>query len=278
MHDYLASETTDLISAWATVGGAVITAASVAVAAWFGIRTLREAESDSRDRSRPMVGALLERDAHPTGTAAYLVVRNYGPSVAYNVEVRFAPEIEASGTRSGEQSLVPMLLRRYAHAIPNLMPGVELRNVWNLPSDEWDSEGGHFLNDEPIPDRVTASITYTDAPDATRSTSHTYVDTFVLDINVLRGDVIVTHTDDHLGLHKRSTKALEKIRDGVTGLNRSTAKLEQYAKPDSVRIEERAQAERSRRNHQHLVERLTGDRGQASADPQDDGNTDTDHE
>ncbi|MFC9363068.1 hypothetical protein ACFTZB_41685, partial [Rhodococcus sp. NPDC057014] len=131
---YLASPTTDLVSAWGTAGGAIVTAISVVVATAVGIRTLKASERDSRDRSRPMVGAQLVRDVHPSerGTAD-LVVRNYGQSVAYDVQVTFDPTIESTETRSGDDSFVPLIRRRYENPIANLMPGVELRNLWFVP-------------------------------------------------------------------------------------------------------------------------------------------------
>ncbi|WOC11972.1 hypothetical protein MP11Mi_10530 [Gordonia sp. MP11Mi] len=200
----------DWVSASSTLFGSLVTAVSVVVATVFGVRTLRQTKRDSIDRSRPMVAAHLERDPHPTGLGADLVVKNYGPSVAHSVAITFTPPIEDTGTRSGEASFVPLLLRRYRSPIPNLVPGMELRNLWNIANKDQTDEYGQYLNDEPIPDRVIAKITYRDSP-SEDSRTNTYEDTFILDINVLRGEVITTHSDDHLGLHKRSTKALESI-------------------------------------------------------------------
>lgn len=214
---------TDWITAGSTLGGAAITAVSVVVAAWVGIRTLRQTKRDSISRSRPMVVATLERDPHPTGLSAFLVVENYGQSVAYNVTVTFDPPIHDVGTQSGQPSFVPMLLRRYAEPIANLAPGVALRSIWNIPNRESHGENSRYPNDEPIPDRVLAMIRYSDRPGFWNQDAHRYTETFVLDIEILRGDVIVSHSDDQLGLLKRSTKALEGMAADVRAATKLAA-------------------------------------------------------
>lgn len=217
--DALASEATDKLSAWSAFGGAVSTGIAAAAAISAGvvaIRTLRATKRDSRDRSRPMVGALLVHDPHPGSTYAYLVVRNYGQSVAYDVTVRFEPEIRPTGTRSNKRSMVPALLSRYEREIPNIMPGVELRNLWFVSSGEA-GEGKVALNDEPIPDFVKVTIRYSDGPNFWAKANNRYVDTFNLDMATLRGESVVTHSNDFLGLAKRSTAALESIAGDSNG-------------------------------------------------------------
>ncbi|MCZ0913800.1 hypothetical protein O0V02_15485 [Gordonia amicalis] len=206
------------VTAIGSVSGAVITATSVVVAVVFGIKTLNQTRHDSRERSRPMVAAYLERDPHPSGIGAYLVIENLGQSVAYDVRVTFNPAIENSGTRSGEDSFVPTVLRRYAEPIPNLIPGVALRNLWYIPDTDSTNEHGGYLNDEPIPDRVFARVRYSDAPLVNAQSTHRYDESFVLDIPTLRGESITSHSDDHLGLHKRSTMALEAMQKDVNAV------------------------------------------------------------
>lgn len=250
--------TAEQMSAWgaAVGGGATLVAATAGVfAAVAAVRALRAAKRDSRDRSRPMVGALLTRDDHPTSVTADLVVRSYGQSVAYNVEVSFSPALVDVGTTSGQRTFVPTLLSRYSKPIPNLMPGVELRNLWFAPGE---SKDGVVQNDEPIPDVVEATIKYRDRPASDAKGNH-YVDTFVLDIPVLRGDVRKTYTDDHLGLHKRSTKALESYAPALSRVARDIHRIEEYVKPDGVREREAADAESSAREVESLQRQLMGE-------------------
>lgn len=201
----------DWLAAWSTLGGAAITALSVGVAAYYAIQTLKQAKDSTREANRPMVAAYLERDPHPSGTSADMVVVNVGKSVAFDVAVTFDPPIEATGTKSDQESMVPLLLKRYAAPIPNLLPGIRLRSIWHFPNKDLTDEDGYYINDEPIPNRVIATISYRDAADADAKATNHYQDSFVLDVADLRCDVITTHSDDHLSLHKRSTVALESI-------------------------------------------------------------------
>ncbi|WP_157180045.1 hypothetical protein [Rhodococcus sp. P14] len=263
----LASDTTDLVVAWGSAvsaGATTIAAVAAVAAAVVAIRTLRASKRDSRDRSRPMVGAFLEKEPHPNSRTADLVVRNYGASVAYNVEVTFDPVIANTGTRSGESSFVPLLLSRYEHPIPNLMPGVELRNLWFVGTTT-DSDG-ILLNDEPIPDVVTATIRYSDRPDFWHKDTNRYTESFRLDMAIVRYSVSTTHTDDHLGLHKRSTRAMEQMVPAIKTLATKVSRIEGYAKPTAVRVEEEADRAEAMRAHDNLARQLLPRRSTESLD------------
>lgn len=257
MATLLASDTTDLVAAWGSAvsaGATAIASLAAIAAAAVAIRTLRASKRDSRDRSRPMVGALLEKDPHPNSKTADLVVRNYGASVAYNVEVTFDPAIEDTGTRSGENSFVPLLLGRYVHPISNLMPGVELRSLWFIGKGT--DADGVLLNDEPISDVVMATIRYSDRADFWDKEANRYTEEFRLDMAIVRNSVSSTHSDDHLGLHKRSTKAMEKMAPAINTLATKVARIEEYSKPEAVREREAAQQAESMRVHDDLVRQL----------------------
>ena len=223
----ITNETAAVVSAAATAGGAIVTSLSVAVAAFVGVRSLRAQAADSHARSRPMVGAALTLDPHPSSHCADLEVRNYGQTVAYDVTVTFDPPLADTGTRSGGPSLVPFLIQRYDQTIPNLMPGTVLKNTWYILHED---AAGETVNDEPIGDRVVATIEYFDAPSAPEDRSQRrrrsrFEDRFVLDIATLYGEVRTTHTDDHLGLHKRSTQSLEAMRRDLSTIATSTKKV-----------------------------------------------------
>lgn len=243
MTTILASDFLDGLAAWSTFGGALGTFLVVGVTAAVAVGTLRASKRDSRDKTRPMVGALLDREAHPSSHYAQLHVRNYGPTVAYNVKVTFDPEIKDVGTQSGENSFVPFLLGRYGSPIPTMMPGVELINIWSAPGPR--DENGKPTNDEPIPDVVTATIRYSDRPDFWAKSTNRYEDTFTLDMSIIKMSISTTHTDDHLGLHKRSTRALEKVAPALEQAAKDIHRIEEYVKPTEVR--EREEAEVARR-------------------------------
>ncbi|MCQ4148601.1 hypothetical protein [Rhodococcus qingshengii] len=208
----LASETTDLVAAVATSISAVATVIMAAAAVWaaaVAIQTLIANKSDSRDRSRPMVGADLVRDSHPGSRTASLVVRNFGPSVAYNVIVSFQPPLENIKTHSGKAEVLSFITRRYAKPIPNLMPGVELSNVYFVGNV--DDDGNTIRNDHDLPDIVTATITYADTPDFSTVEKNQYTETFKLDVGVLTSATYATHNNSAHRLRIRSTKSLEAI-------------------------------------------------------------------
>gem|GEM_PF-3232483 len=259
--------TTDLMSAWGAIigGGATAIAATAGVAAAVAaIRTLRATKRDSRDRSRPMVGALLSRDDHPHSRVAYLLVRNYGGTVAYNVHVTFDPEIRNLGTQTGANSLVPFLLGRYEKPISTMMPGVELSNVWFAPGNR--DGTGNVLNDEPIPDMVTATIRYSDRADFWGKRTNRYADTFALDLSIIRLSVTSTHTDDHLGLHKRSTKALEKMAPAIEQVAKDIHRIEDYVKPELVREQQAIQSAADARAVEEMLDQVLPNRHKSSTD------------
>ncbi|MFC9362888.1 hypothetical protein ACFTZB_40765 [Rhodococcus sp. NPDC057014] len=93
---------------------------------------------------------------------------------------------------------------------------------------------------------MTVTVRYSDTPNFWERSANRYVDTFVLDVALLRGEVVAVHSDDHLGLHKRTTKALEQIAPAVQSTAKAIGKIEDYAKPEEVRVRERAELERRR--------------------------------
>lgn len=257
MINTLASDTTDLVSAWGAAlgGGATLIAASAGVAAAVvAIRTLKASKRDSQNRSRPMVGALLERDPHPSARTSDLVLRNYGQAVAYNVQVTFDPPLVDCDTDSGKPNLVVFLQNRYRNPIANLMPGVELRNIWYLAVAGDDLVA--VTNDLRIPDLVTMSIKYSDHPNFWAEDANRYVDTFVLDATVLRAETYSTHSDDHLGLHKRSTKAIEKFGPAIVQVAEDLNRIQNYVKPESVRAQEAIDEAESLRAYDEMMAKL----------------------
>lgn len=265
MSGLLASDTTDLVSAWSDVfsaAGTVVAAVAAATAAVIAIRTLLASKRDSRDRSRPMVGADLVPDPHPSARTAFLVVRNFGPSVAYNVKVAFDPPLVEKPTRSGQPSVLPFIIKRYAEPIPTLIPGNELSNIYFIGERDPDNPEDLLRNDEPIPDRVTVTITYGSAHDLTEE----YSDTFVLDMRVLLLETFSEHSDSQHGLQKRSTKALEKITPAITALAKDIGLIEEYIKPAEVREREEAQRQQSAQRLDDLRRRLHPERYPAADD------------
>jgi hypothetical protein len=145
--------------AWVTAAAAAAGVLVALVAAITGLRSLRQLRADSRERSRPMMAAELRKPPYTRGTQL-LVIRNYGPSIARNVEVTFDPPIAEPIPERAAESVSPFITRRYAKPIPVVTPGMELANIWfsgRLEGNEW-------VNFERTPPQFTVTIAY-DGPD-----------------------------------------------------------------------------------------------------------------
>jgi hypothetical protein len=190
-----------------------------------------------------MVGALLERDPHPNAKTASLVIRNYGQAVAFGVSVKFDPPLVDGPTVSTQASMVPFILDRYRKPIASFMPGVQLTNIWFLGHHK----DGELVNDMPIPEQVTVRIRYADKANFWANDANRYEDEFVIDTSILRAETTSTHSDDHLGLHKRSVKALESIAPNMRQIATDIHQIEDDVKPDHVRERQAAEYAESKR-------------------------------
>jgi hypothetical protein len=180
---------------------AAVGAAAASAAAITGIRTLRRARLDSKNRNRPMVAAELRDDEHADGVML-LVIRNYGPTVARNLRVTFSPPIPQDDALPPNTtgSLIRM---RYEKPISVLTPGMELDNIWYVAAP-----GDRNENDEGLADQFSVHFEY-EGDDGT-----TWRDGFDLDVDLLRKRSYVTSSNDpreqikkaveHLGLIARS--------------------------------------------------------------------------
>lgn len=201
----------DFFDWWTTqrvAAGATVVAAGAAVtAAASGVRTLGQNRRDSKGRSRPMVAAELREVQYVKGTQI-LVVRNYGPSIARNVQVSFDPEIPDPEDPS--TSMTPFLKRRYANALPVLTPGMELDNIYFSGQPE----GASWVNREPTPDQVTVTITYdNDAGDG-------FTDEFPLDTNLIRNRTYTESSTSPEAQMKVLAKSVKTLADVAVGVDR----------------------------------------------------------
>lgn len=81
--------------------GAVTTAV---IAAW----SLKGSRDDSRERSRPVIVAELQRNPLTHG-AQSLIVRNYGASVAKDVSVKFDPALPDPDDSESAGKITPFM-------------------------------------------------------------------------------------------------------------------------------------------------------------------------
>ncbi|MFI7123137.1 hypothetical protein [Amycolatopsis sp. NPDC049868] len=188
--------------AWFAASAAGVGGASAAVAAFNGVRTLRQARRDSKNRSRPMVTAGLENVPYVRGSQK-LVIKNHGPSMARNVRVSFDPPIPDPEPEKARQSVTPFLKRRYAVPIPVMPPGLSLENIYYSGR----SVGGQFVNFEPTPDQVVVKISYTD------NNGEPYEDEFPLDMMLIRSMTEATSSAAPEAKLKEIATELKRIRE-----------------------------------------------------------------
>lgn len=152
------------------------------------------------------------RDAYPSRGSLYLVIRNYGPSVARDVQVTFDPVIPDPLPERAHQSVIPFLKRRYEHPITTLTPGTELTNVYYSGTP---GENGNFENWENVPDQVTVTIRYTSADQR-----QSYEDSYPLDVELIKNSTSVTSSESVESKVKEISRSLKEIAKSVEGIKK----------------------------------------------------------
>ncbi|MDP9954207.1 MULTISPECIES: hypothetical protein [Streptomyces] len=152
------------------------------------------------------------RDAYPSRGSLYLAIRNYGPSVARDVQVTFQPELPDPLPEKAHESIIPFLKERYAAPITTLTPGTELLNVYysGVPGS-----GGKFENWENVPEQVTVTISYTSADKRQQ-----YEDSYALDVELLKNGTSVRSSESLESKTKEISKALQEIAKSTNLLAR----------------------------------------------------------
>ena len=132
-------------SDWVAVGAvaAVVTAAftsamaiAIIVTAVYAKHTLTATKDDSRARTRPALVAYLERELLSHGVIL-LVIKNFGSSVAADVQVAFdppAPSIEDVAALP-DSDMTKWLYQRFEDPVPIWAPGWTTSNVVRAGQD-----------------------------------------------------------------------------------------------------------------------------------------------
>jgi hypothetical protein len=162
-----AVNTVAVISMAAAVVAAIAAIGTGAIAA----RTLQQQRNDSIERSRPMVAAELRAAPEPS-RIQMLVIKNYGQTIARDVEVDFNPPIPDDP----RARVLSFMKQRYVDPIPVLTPGMELDGVWYMLTS---GAGNQLVSAEPTPNPCTVTVAYKSS-DGTQ-----YSDAFPLDITIL---------------------------------------------------------------------------------------------
>ena len=199
---------------WFDAGRVAATAAAVGTVvaipvAWAAVRTWGQTRRDSKAKSRPMVAAELRAIPYTHGSQS-LVIKNYGPSIAKNVRVTFDPPIPMPENTDG--IAMPIMLRRFAKTIPQMMPGVEIDNLYYAAKP---GPAGKLINGEPTPDEVTVRIEY-ESEDGDR-----YSADFPLDVELLRARTFIVSSTSPDSQRKESLAQLKQVTAALKDLAKS---------------------------------------------------------
>jgi hypothetical protein len=160
----------------------------------------------------------------PFSASQMLVVRNYGPSIARDVQVAFEPPIEMPENPAG--LVTPYLLKRYAAQIPVMTPGMELDNAYFVAEEGPDRK---YINREPLPDTVTVRISYKS------DDGEPYSDDFPLDVQLLRQRTLVTPSGSPEGQTKQALKYLGEVTRSLASLAETGALLTREERAQQVK-------------------------------------------
>lgn len=158
------------VTAWSVLFAGVSGVAAIVTASIAGW-ALVQASHDSKERSRPVVVAEL-RHAGVKGSQS-LVIRNYGLTVARDVQITFDPQLPKGDSHPASK----IIRERYRRPIPTMPPGMELKNIYLIGTP---GPGPNFVPAEPIPEQVTIVICYKSA-----NSKDSYVDSYLLDTDLI---------------------------------------------------------------------------------------------
>ncbi len=130
----------------------------------------------------------------PTGKmTAGISITNAGQSIARNVAVTFDPPLPTHERSSdGENSIIPLLRRRFAKSIGAWAPGHTVHSEL-LISDGTRDDEGQLLNVDGIPRETTIVFVYED------DDANSYTEKMSLDPTLLEGETWSVHKNNKGG-------------------------------------------------------------------------------
>lgn len=186
-------------------GAACVAALAAVWSAYNGKRTLNRADKDRVERSRPVLAA--EFRIHPYSERTLLLsVKNYGQTVARNVQVRFTPEIVSDDKVGAKATLV----KKFDKPISVFAPGAELETIYFTPNFTDDGVSNH----EDLPDEIRVTISY-DGPLVKKffgfDKIERYEDSFDLDTIPVRARVWLSSSTEPSARLKEINKSLKSV-------------------------------------------------------------------
>ncbi|MEV6717272.1 hypothetical protein AB0M48_35175 [Lentzea sp. NPDC051208] len=188
------------VAPWA----ALLVAASAALLV---VGQIREARKLRLEQAQPFVMVDFER--HPSVPfIIVLVVENLGATAAFDVRLRFTPELQVSSAQRAAKLLDSSLLR---NGIPTMPPRKRIDTVFDSMREQLD---------EGLPQSYQAVVEYRD------SAYRTYRETYILDLAWAAGLTYIDRKDIH-----NVAEHLRIIRGELKVLNRELAKRRSFEPP-----------------------------------------------
>ncbi|MFL0712282.1 MAG: hypothetical protein ACJLS2_06210 [Microcella pacifica] len=212
--DWVWSVLANIWSFLTSEAGALAALAAI-VTAVIAVIALRSTSADSRERSRPVVYAWF-RQAEHNDRAFDFVVRNYGPSAARDVTLKFEPDLT---TEQKADRLVEIIAERWERTLPVLPPGAEIKNLWwtTRPGHSGGEKGAH--NGLATPDQVTVTITYRGVG------RKRYAEVIPLDGRWMKLDSSSVSSDSNRGRLTQIAKAMNTVATEQTKASRILSEI-----------------------------------------------------
>jgi hypothetical protein len=192
----------------------MLTALVAVGAATVGLGQLREARRLRVEQAKPYVVCYAE-EGHESDWSLYVVIKNFGNTLATDVSVQFDPELRRSPMTGGAYDVV------HVPAIPALAPGQEWRTFWDT---------GVRRPQAKLPSRYTATVTFTHHV-GRRPTIERIVS--ALDWSVQEGRMVATtKTTPTTAALERIAGAMDSFRYGQGGLGVFTRSMAAQARDE----------------------------------------------
>lgn len=242
------------LAAWFTV---VIALGTVVVAGFYAHRQVEqakrqvgEAQSTRREQAQPNVVMFAEPN-HTIWHDWELVVKNFGSTPAYDIEIAISPKPQVS-PKSSQDTAADLHI---PETIPILAPSQEWRTSWDYAPNRFKAEG--------MATRHEGAVTYKDSRGETFSTAS------VLDWDMLKD----TQRLEIKSIH-HVAKLIEKQNVKLDGIAKTLAA---FTSPDKgiftfggdaaqAVAERNAEAVESERQMRRMIDRLEGAGGASSTD------------
>ncbi|WP_258933385.1 hypothetical protein [Nesterenkonia pannonica] len=194
------------LTGW-TIVFAGLSALSAIVTALIAAFTLSATRADSRERTRPIVVASVERGPKYIDGTTYVVVGNYGQTAARNVDVSWIQEFTIiDDVNDAGSNTARAFKETFEHPISLLAPGQKLSAIVRFKRQTINHYGDSF------PDKLDVSVTYDDGRGGKwyhLKKPRQYSDSFILQLDMYDSEIKLDRGSKDY--QQRTAEALESL-------------------------------------------------------------------